>query len=62
MSTTTQSQQDQPASKPGDQAPAGTPGTGEAPCRDCAGTGRREGGPCPTCRGTGVVTEGIGGG
>lgn len=49
------------AMRPGDQAPAGTPGTGEAICRDCAGSGRREGAPCPTCAGTGRVVEGIGG-
>ena len=45
---------------PGDEAPPGTPGTGENLCRDCRGTGRREGGePCPTCGGTGKVIEGI---
>jgi hypothetical protein len=48
--------------KPGDEAPPGTPGTGEALCPDCAGTGRRDERVCPTCRGTGKVTAGISGG
>jgi hypothetical protein len=48
--------------KPGDEAPRGTPGTGEALCPDCAGTGRRGGDQCPTCRGTGKVNVGIAGG
>jgi hypothetical protein len=48
-----------PLMNPGDQAPAGTPGTGENLCRDCRGTGRRGSKPCPTCGGTGRVTEGI---
>jgi Archaea-specific RecJ-like exonuclease, contains DnaJ-type Zn finger domain len=46
---------------PGDQAPPGTPGTGEAMCRECRGTGRLEVRPCPNCGGTGRVIEGIGG-
>jgi hypothetical protein len=46
---------------PGDEAPAGTPGTGEDICPDCGGTGKRAGGDCPTCQGTGKVTVGIGG-
>jgi RecJ-like exonuclease len=45
---------------PGDQAPPGTAGTGENLCRECGGTGRREGGePCPACGGSGKVIEGI---
>jgi hypothetical protein len=36
---------------PGDQAPAGTPGSGQA-----------DGETCPVCEGTGTVIEGIGGG
>lgn len=48
--------------RPGDEAPAGTPGTGEALCPDCAGTGRRDGATCETCAGTGRIVEGIGGG
>jgi DnaJ-class molecular chaperone len=46
---------------PGDEAPAGTPGTGEAICGKCHGTGRLGGEPCANCGGTGVVIEGIGG-
>ena len=48
---------------PGDEAPAGTPGTGENVCRRCGGTGRIEasGQRCPECAGTGRVTTGIGG-
>ncbi len=47
---------------PGDQAPAGTPGTGEGLCPQCGGVGEADGGPCATCGGTGRVVEGIGGG
>jgi len=46
---------------PGDEAPEGTPGTGEDVCPDCGGSGRRAGGDCPTCAGTGKVTVGLGG-
>jgi DnaJ-class molecular chaperone len=48
--------------KPGDQAPPGTPGTGENTCPKCRGTGKLDGKPCPNCRGTGKIIEGIGGG
>ena len=48
--------------KPGDEAPQGTPGTGEALCPDCAGSGRRGGTACPTCAGTGKVNVGVAGG
>lgn len=48
---------------PGDEAPAGTPGTGEAVCPVCHGTGRIDSGEkCRNCGGRGVVIEGIGGG
>jgi hypothetical protein len=48
---------------PGDDAPAGTPGTGEAVCRCCGGSGRMaDGQACAECGGTGRVTQGIGGG
>ena len=48
---------------PGDEAPAGTPGTGENLCRRCHGSGHAaQGQPCPECGGTGRVVEGIGGG
>jgi hypothetical protein len=46
---------------PGDEAPAGTPGTGEKVCPDCGGSGKKAGGVCPTCQGTGKITAGIGG-
>jgi hypothetical protein len=46
---------------PGDEAPAGTPGTGEDLCRACGGTGRVKGQECPECEGTGKVIVGIGG-
>jgi DnaJ-class molecular chaperone len=48
--------------KPGDEAAAGTPGTGEALCPDCAGSGRLEARPCPNCEGTGKVIAGVAGG
>ncbi|MFN3433020.1 MAG: hypothetical protein ACK4ZY_01365 [Sphingomonas sp.] len=51
-----------PPMAPGDQAPAGTPGTGENVCPRCNGSGRIDAGTCPTCDGTGTVIEGIGGG
>ncbi len=46
---------------PGDQAPQGTPGTGENVCPRCGGTGKLAGGDCPECQGSGKVTGGIGG-
>ena len=46
---------------PGDQAPPGTPGTGENVCPACNGSGRVDSGECPNCGGTGKVVEGIGG-
>jgi hypothetical protein len=50
-----------PPMSPGDEAPQGTPGTGENVCPDCGGSGQRAGRACPTCEGTGKVTVGIGG-
>jgi hypothetical protein len=48
--------------RPGDEAPPGTPGTGENVCRRCGGSGRIEGGAtCPDCLGSGHITTGIGG-
>jgi hypothetical protein len=47
---------------PGDAAPEGTPGTGEAICRSCRGTGTIDQHACENCNGTGKVVEGIGGG
>lgn len=46
----------------GDEAAAGTPGTGEDVCPGCGGSGRLEGRSCPDCGGTGKVTRAIGGG
>ena len=47
---------------PGDEAPAGTPGTGEAVCPRCGGSGRVQGSSCPECLGRGKVIHGVGGG
>ncbi len=47
---------------PGDDAPPGTPGTGENVCPECNGSGRKGGDACPACGGSGKVVEGIGGG
>lgn len=47
---------------PGDDAPEGTPGTGENLCPQCNGSGRHGSETCPVCDGTGKVVEGIGGG
>ncbi len=46
---------------PGDEAPPGTPGTGEDVCPECGGSGRRDGDACPSCEGTGRVVRGVGG-
>jgi hypothetical protein len=46
---------------PGDEAPPGTPGTGENVCPRCGGSGKADGARCPECEGTGHVTSGIGG-
>lgn len=46
---------------PGDEAPPGTPGTGENVCRMCGGKGTVSGRTCPDCQGSGKVIEGIGG-
>ena len=46
---------------PGDEAPPGTPGTGEDVCPRCGGSGKLAGRDCPVCQGTGKVTVGIGG-
>ena len=34
--------------------------TAENLCRDCGGSGRRDGAPCPSCGGTGKVVETVG--
>jgi Protein of unknown function (DUF2934) len=46
---------------PGDDAPPGTPGTGEDICQVCNGTGRVNGRTCSSCGGDGKVIAGIGG-
>ena len=46
---------------PGDDAPPGTPGTGENVCPGCGGSGQQAGSECAQCQGTGKVTVGIGG-
>lgn len=51
-----------PPMAPGDEAPAGTEGTGESPCPRCGGSGRIDSQACPECEGTGTVVTGIGGG
>jgi DnaJ-class molecular chaperone len=50
----------QPA--PGDVAPKGTEGTGEAICPECQGTGRVDQKTCENCQGSGKVVQGVGGG
>ncbi|MEP6608150.1 MAG: hypothetical protein ABJA83_05670 [Burkholderiaceae bacterium] len=50
-----------PEMAPGDEAPAGTPGTGENVCRMCGGSGRVDGHTCGDCEGSGKVIDGIGG-
>jgi len=47
---------------PGDDAPPGTPGTGENVCPECQGSGKLRGEECQNCGGTGIVIEGIAGG
>ena len=46
---------------PGDDAPPGTPGTGEDVCPVCGGSGEADGAGCAECGGTGKVTKGISG-
>ena len=48
--------------KPGDDAEAGTPSTGEDVCPRCNGEGVLGEEICPQCLGTGTVVRGIGGG
>ena len=50
------------ALNPGDDAPPGTPGTGENVCPECQGSGKVSAGECPNCGGSGIVIEGIAGG
>lgn len=46
---------------PGDDAPPGTPNTGEVDCPECGGTGRKNDAVCTNCDGTGTVVQGVGG-
>jgi len=46
---------------PGDEAPRGTPGTGDNVCPVCHGSGKLRGGVCGNCAGTGRVVTAIGG-
>ena len=46
---------------PGDEAPPGTPGTGEDVCPKCNGSGEADGETCANCEGTGRIVSGIGG-
>jgi hypothetical protein len=46
---------------PGDEAPPGTPGTGEDICPVCNGKGKKDGKACENCAGTGKIIRGIGG-
>jgi DnaJ-class molecular chaperone len=45
----------------GDEAPHGTPGTGEDVCPECNSSGKVDGETCPNCNGTGRIVSGIGG-
>jgi hypothetical protein len=55
-------QPQKPRPSPGDEAPPGTPGTGEDICPECNGSGKdRHGETCRSCEGTGRITRGIGG-
>jgi hypothetical protein len=51
----------QPPMSPGDEAPVGTPGTGETVCPRCGGSGKLGASDCPDCSGTGRINIGIGG-
>jgi hypothetical protein len=46
---------------PGDEAAAGTPGTGEDVCPQCHGSGRLDGKSCSNCNGSGRIIKAIGG-
>ena len=50
----------QDAHKPADEAPEGTPGSGENVCSRCGGTGLVAGNRRPDCEGTGTVTTNVG--
>ena len=50
-----------PPMSPGDEAPVGTPGTGETVCPGCGGSGKQGGSACRECDGTGKINVGVGG-
>lgn len=52
---------DPTSAKPGDQAPEGTPGSGDNVCPNCSGSGELDGQKCTACEGTGVVQDAVGG-
>ncbi len=60
-SSTSSTTSGSPKLNPGDDAPPGTPGTGENLCPVCGGSGQTENKPCTNCGGTGKVIEGLGG-
>jgi hypothetical protein len=59
---TTRLQTSKSTLNPGDEAPRGTPGTGDDVCPDCNGSGRAGDARCPTCAGRGTIVRGVGGG
>ena len=60
LNTSTRQRSDK-STNPGDEAPPGTLGTGEAICPDCAGTGRKGAKRCSNCNGTARVIRAVGG-
>ena len=47
---------------PGDEAPPGTPGTGEDVCPECNGRGKdARAQECGNCQGSGRIVRGVGG-
>lgn len=58
-STTVQQETETAMMAPGDEAPPGTPGTGEDACPTCRGSGRMDGGDCETCLGRGRIVKAI---
>lgn len=51
---------DESQDRPGDEAPPGSPQSGENLCRRCGGTGQVEDRPCPDCNGRGTTTVLVG--
>jgi hypothetical protein len=61
-SMTAEKPKPRPETRPGDEAPPGTPGTGENVCRACKGAGTIDDRPCAECGGSGIIIAGIAGG